>query len=204
MSQPSPRADGLPAGLRERKKVRTRLAIQEHALRLFREQGYARTTVEQIAEAAEVSPSTFFRYFPTKEDVVLFDAFDPVLIDAYRRQPPSLEPIAAFRAAFHEVFDDLPEAVSEDQRERGRLMFEVPELQSAWIVDLLKTARLMGDLIAERTEFEADDPRIRMFTGALIGAIMGAMFPLLGDDEADFVAEVDGALDFLEGGLRLS
>ncbi|MFN8629902.1 MAG: helix-turn-helix domain-containing protein [Chloroflexota bacterium] len=42
------------------------MAIQEHALRLFREQGYDRTTVEQIAEAAEVSPSTFFRYFPTR------------------------------------------------------------------------------------------------------------------------------------------
>ena len=70
---PSP-ADAPRPGLRERKKLKTRLAIQEHALRLFREQGYQQTTVEQIADAADVSPSTFFRYFPTKEDVVLFDA----------------------------------------------------------------------------------------------------------------------------------
>jgi AcrR family transcriptional regulator len=69
-------------GLRERKKAKTRAAIQRHAWRLFQEQGYAATTVDQIAEAAEVSQSTFFRYFPTKEDVVLTDDYDPVMIEA--------------------------------------------------------------------------------------------------------------------------
>ena len=86
-------------GLRERKKVKTRAAIREHALRLFREQGYAETTVDQIADAAEVSPSTFFRYFPTKEDVVLDDEFDPMLAAAFRSQPPELTPIQAVRAS---------------------------------------------------------------------------------------------------------
>jgi AcrR family transcriptional regulator len=76
-------------GLRERKKARTRAAIREHALRLFGEQGYQRTTVEQIAAAAEVSPSTFFRYFPTKEDLVLQDDMDTRMVEAFGRQPPS-------------------------------------------------------------------------------------------------------------------
>ena len=81
----------LPAvsqGLRERKKARTRASLREHALRLFREQGYQRTTVEQIAAAAEVSPSTFFRYFPTKEDLVLQDDMDTRMVEAFERQPP--------------------------------------------------------------------------------------------------------------------
>src|SRR5579871_1515510 len=94
----APGAPGAP-GLRERKKARTRAALREHALRLFREQGYQATTVEQIAAAAEVSPSTFFRYFPTKEDLVLQDDMDTRIVAAFEQQPPGLGPIAAVRAA---------------------------------------------------------------------------------------------------------
>src|SRR5690348_5485874 len=90
-------------GLRERKKAKTRAAIQRHALRLFREQGYEATTVNQIAEAAEISPSTFFRYFPTKEDVVLYDAVDPVAFAAFEAQPRELSPIEALRRTLHET-----------------------------------------------------------------------------------------------------
>jgi AcrR family transcriptional regulator len=78
-----------PLGLRERKKARTRAAIQEQALHLFAAQGYAATTVRQIADAAEVSESTFFRYFPTKEDVVMHDRFDRSRPFAVRSPPSS-------------------------------------------------------------------------------------------------------------------
>src|ERR1700689_5570392 len=95
---PAP-ANGGSGGLRERKKARTRASLREHALRLFREQGYQATTVEQIAAAAEVSPSTFFRYFPTKEDVVLQDDMDTRMIQAFERQPAALGPVASAPAA---------------------------------------------------------------------------------------------------------
>ena len=108
-------------GLRERKKAKTRAAIQAQALRLFRERGYAGTTVEQIAAAAEVSQSTFFRYFRTKEDVVLHDRFDPVLIEAFHAQPEELAPAQALRAAMRAVFAELPAAELEQERLRGEL-----------------------------------------------------------------------------------
>ena len=71
-------------GLRERKKAKTRTAIQHVALRPFREQGCEATTIEQIAEAVEISPSTFFRYYGAKEDLVLTDDYDPLIIEACR------------------------------------------------------------------------------------------------------------------------
>src|SRR5260370_38553843 len=97
-------SQGRPDGLRERKKAKTRAAIREHAVRLFREQGYHAPTVEQIAAAAEVSPSTFFRYFPTKEDVVLQDDMDTRMVEALERQPAGLGPLVAVRAAVQEAF----------------------------------------------------------------------------------------------------
>jgi len=71
-------------GLRERKKQQTRLRIVDVATRLFVEQGYQQTTLAQIAEEADVAPSTFFNYFATKVDIV-FSMFDAVIDSAQRR-----------------------------------------------------------------------------------------------------------------------
>src|SRR5258708_24701856 len=123
-------------GLRERKKARTRAAIREHALRLFREQGYDATTVEQIAEAAEVSPSTFFRYFPTKEDAVLQDDMDLLWMDIFQPQPAELGPIAAMRAAVRTAFDGLGAGELAQLQQTMEMAMAVPPAP----------ARLVGEL----------------------------------------------------------
>ena len=194
---------GDKPGLRERKKAKTRAAIQEHALRLFREQGYDETTVEQIAEAAEVSPSTFFRYFGSKEDVVLYDALDPILIEAWRAQPRELPPIEAMRRAMIDVFGSLSPEQVQDMDERARLVYGVPELRLAMIDDLFRTGSLMAAEVAERTGRSADDFEVRTFTGALIGALMASMLPAVGHWPVDWLKLVDRVFAYFEEGMPL-
>jgi AcrR family transcriptional regulator len=190
-------------GLRERKKARTKAAIQQQALRLFREQGYDATTVEQIAEAAEVSPSTFFRYFPTKEDVVLSDDYDPILVEAFKAQPPELGPIQAMRAAMGSAFGLIPAGEMEALRERSELMMKIPELQAATLANLTQTMRLLNDLLAERVGREPDDFAVRNLTGALLGVWISVLFQWAASPGVDLVDALDRAMAHLEAGLPL-
>jgi AcrR family transcriptional regulator len=193
-----------PAGLRERKKAKTRAAIREHALRLFREQGYTATTVEQIAAAAEVSPSTFFRYFPTKEDVVLQDDLDVLALESFARQPPGLSPIAAFRAAVAEAYHALSEEELARLEQTSELSMSVPELRSRTIDELARTTEVIAAAVARRTGHGPGDFAARNLAGAIIGVIMSATLPLGGDFAAtDLFGRIDAALAHLEAGLPL-
>ena len=190
-------------GLRERKKAKTRAAIQEHALRLFREQGYGATTVEQIAEAAEVSPSTFFRYFPTKEDVVAYDAWDPLVLEAWRARSRDLGPIGAIRSAMADVFGAMTPDQKSEMTSRGRLLYSEPELRTAAIGELIRSTQMIIDELAAMLGRPADDFELRVFAGAFVGAFIAAVLPVLSDPDADFVALANKALDFVEKGMPL-
>jgi AcrR family transcriptional regulator len=199
-------APGQPAGLRERKKARTRATIREQALRLFQEQGYQPTTVEQIAAAAEVSPSTFFRYFPTKEDVVLQDDMDTLMLEAFERQPPGLSPVAAIRLATREAL----EAISPDQWEQFRqtttLTMTVPEVRARAMDEFTRTIGMMADMMGKRVGRSPDDLAVRALAGAIIGVIMSVTLPWTATDGPigrDTFDQIDAALAMLEAGLPL-
>ena len=207
MSEPPAR----PVSLRERKKARTRAAIRQHALRLIREQGYYATTIEQIADAAEVSPATFFRYFPTKEDVVLQDDFDVISLGALENLPPELGPIAAFRAAAAETFAAMEPDDLSRFRETIELTAAIPEIRARAIDEFVRTINQIADAIALRTGRRADDFEVRTVAGAIIGVIMSVTVPEQADtwlpdalfDIADLFARIDRALAYLERGLPL-
>lgn len=195
MSSPS---ETSRPGLRERKKTRTRATIREHAMRLFREQGYPATTVEQIAAAAEVSPSTFFRYFPTKEAVVLADDLDPLMLHALEEQPTGITPFAAMRAALRTVRDSLSEAEYAFEHERTALISSEPELRSAIGDEFQRTVGLYARVLAARTGRDLGDFEVLAFAGAVVGATLAVSGP-----PADLYTAAARALDYLQAGLPL-
>jgi AcrR family transcriptional regulator len=188
-------------GLRERKKARTRAAIQRHALRLFREQGYAATTVDQIAAAAEISPSTFFRYFATKEAAVLYDPVDPVFIALALAQPAELGLIPAFRATVRDVLAQFSEEEMETVRQRQLLVFREPELRAATMDQFAEGIDLIAGVAARRTGRDPADFEVRNWAGAVVGVLLSAFLQVAGDPGSDYVGTLDRALAHLAAGL---
>ncbi|MEV0201033.1 TetR family transcriptional regulator [Nonomuraea sp. NPDC050691] len=187
-------------GLRERKKARTREAILREAFRLFRERGYAATTTEQIAEAAEVSPATFFRYFPAKEDLVTLDRFPP-LMEALAAEPPGA-PVTVLRRAFRTAFASLTAEEIAVGHAREVFAVTVPELVAANLRRTPGLLREVAETLAERTGHAADDPRIRDALGAVFGVVTLVWWQWAQDPAMDGPAEIDKALARLESGLN--
>jgi AcrR family transcriptional regulator len=190
-------------GLRERKKQKTRESIQRTALRLFEKQGYGETTIEQIAAAAEISPSTFFNYFPTKEDVVLFDAYDPVTIRMFLERPKN-EPLDVGLRA---VLEGLAATFERDERmilARARLFLEVPELRARLWDEAERTQALILELLAERTGRRADDFELRVAARVVTAAILEASKEWMrSNGRQRLVTLANRALDVVESGARL-
>jgi AcrR family transcriptional regulator len=159
-------------GLRERKKQKTKASIQREALRLFKKHGYQETTIEDIAEAAEISPSTFFNYFPTKEDVVIYDEYDPQVFATLMTQTDLTlgEAIRNAVEAMAGVFESDRDAIYE----RAKLSLEVPELRARTWEELERGQQQFVAVMAARMGRDPDDFEIRVVALALVGAAFEA------------------------------
>jgi AcrR family transcriptional regulator len=144
-------------GLRERKKRRTHDAIEQAALHLFVSHGFDATTVDEIAAAVEVSPRTFFRYFPTKEHVV-FDSSDQVLArlrDAIRAAPDDAPDAFALREAFLALARAI-ENRRDDNLVRGRLIADNPSLRARAVSVENEWGQALATELAKRSRRRVD------------------------------------------------
>ncbi|MFE3586232.1 TetR/AcrR family transcriptional regulator [Streptomyces niveus] len=202
---PSDDAQQPRLGLRERKKLKTRVAIREATYRLITDQGYEATTVEQIAAAAEVSPSTVFRYFPTKEDIVLTDEFDdPVMEAAIRARPADEPPLESLRAVLRQAVEAILADQPEELLQRSKLMLEIPAVRARMTETMAETSLLLSRAVADRTGRDEGDLEVRVFTASVMAALREVTIYWAEHDQKENLAVlVDRALDSLEGGLSL-
>jgi AcrR family transcriptional regulator len=165
--------------LRERKKRRTREALLRAALELFTTQGYERTTVDEIAEAVDVSQRTFFRYFAGKEDAAFAvqAMTEEAFVAAVRARPPHEAPMKALRQAFLEGWDTIRETVEsvvpvELHLRMYRTVESTPALLAAHLRRSAATEETLARVLAEREGVDVDtDPRPRLAV-AVFGGVM--------------------------------
>jgi AcrR family transcriptional regulator len=202
----------MAEGLRERKKQQTRQAIHEAAMRLFAARGFEATTIADIAEAADVSPRTFFSYFASKEEAVFpkfdtaFAAFDEMLSE----RPPGTTALASLRTWVEraaEAYIPSPEQMKLE----ARLRRESPAVAACDLRHMRQFERRLADAVGEDLGEPGDALRPRLVAAAAVAALTASSDKadaLLEEDAtaaeallADPVAFIDDALRFLEGGL---
>jgi AcrR family transcriptional regulator len=195
------------AGLRERKKQRTREAIVDAALRLFEERGFEQTTIADIAEAADIAPRTFFGYFPSKEDVVFADF--PVQFDALaerlRERTEDETAIEALRAFIAGV---LEQAELSDERElcRKRVVRQSETLDAHRRALMGRMEDMLAEAVARDFGNRPGDLRPPMIASAAIAALgsldrTGITVRESPPTREEALAMIDQALTFLQGGL---
>ncbi|KAA2250123.1 TetR family transcriptional regulator [Solihabitans fulvus] len=198
------------AGLRERKKQRTRDALISAALTLFQRKGFEATTVEEIANAVEVSPRTFFRYFTSKEDVALTLQFDLVdaMLAAYAKQPADQPVLTALRDAIVGVVRASEEGESGFDPSRFACTQQLLADSTALSARSMEygTARLddLAGLVATRMGVDRDaDPRPYLVASVTVCAVQTAVGAWQAKRPGARVSDlVDQAFTLLAAGLN--
>ena len=157
-------------GLRERKRRQTRERIAQAAMTLFLKQGFEATTVDQIAEAADVSKRGFFDYFPTKEDVVTAwqDEFAQMLLAEVAARPAK-EPLA--RVAEEALISTIVNAINPQTLAIGRLIGNTPALRTRDHLKYAKLEQKLAEALAARAKGKPDQLKIRLLAMSTIGAL---------------------------------
>ena len=161
-------------GVRERKKRATRAQLEEAAFNLFARQGYDATTVDEISEAAQVSPRTFFRYFATKEDVVFGDIdgdLDQLRAAMQHGPGEDGDVVRDGLLGFSRRLDDK----RDDVLSRRQLIADNPALQGRVLCLEHEWAAAMADVLAARAGKGTPTFEQQVLASCAIGALSAAV-----------------------------
>ncbi|MEW1923972.1 TetR family transcriptional regulator [Streptomyces sp. NPDC088360] len=165
--------------MRERKKQRTRDALLRAALELFTTKGFEETTVDEIAEAVDVSQRTFFRYFTNKQETAFAvqEMVEQRFVEALRERPADEAPFVALRGAVIGAWDALGRSIEEvvpvELHMRTYQMIEsTPSLLAAHLRRSIEMEEEIARVIAEREGLDLEtDPRPRVVVAAFSGVM---------------------------------
>ena len=193
-----------PAGLRERKKQRTANAIRHAATSLFVAQGYDATTVEQIAAAADTSVSTYFRYFPTKEAVLLRTSDGADVVRRALDERPAGE--ALWTTLSRGLVEGLPSTIDypAEELERIRIAYTTPSVRGAIAAAMAEMQSEIATLVRPHLgRGKAAELKAQVIAGALRSAIEATqdMF-IAGNAKGDAFALLEDALELYGNGLQ--
>lgn len=172
-------------GLRERRRERTRETITRAAYRLFEEHGYDATTVEMIAEEAEVSPRTFYRYFEAKDGVLAEGGFEVVdrMFDRVGGDPRLPELVAAMTAVYEELVED------NDFLQHARLLRENPRIAERAPLWRHRWSRYLAHQLAGAAGLAEPSTRHRVDSTAAVHVVATALDAWLYDSAEVSVTE---------------
>jgi AcrR family transcriptional regulator len=168
--------DSQPVSLRERKKRLAQATIEEAALRLFQQKGYEQTSIQDIADAVMMSSRTFFRYFASKEEVLL-GPMRPILSDGLRflqRVVPTESPHAALRATFVYL-------ASRYQQQRAsfltryQVVMQIPSIASIYLYALMETEPAMCEALCSHLEAATNRHELRFLVAIYMAALRVAL-----------------------------
>jgi len=203
-------------GLRERKKHKTRQLIAAAAKELFTSRGFENVSVAEIARAAEVSETTVFNYFPTKEDLIFYglEAFEEALLEAVRDRPPGegvLEAFGRFILQPRGLLAAADPASADVLLSVSRMIAVSPALAAREQQIFAGYARSLAALLAEETGASPGDLTPSVVANTLIGihrAVLDYVRQRITADPADLrrlaedlQADAEKALGLLAGGL---
>ncbi|WP_447037185.1 TetR family transcriptional regulator [Streptomyces sp. DSM 118878] len=166
-------------GLRERKKQRTRNALLRAALELFTTKGYEETTVDEIAEAVDVSQRTFFRYFTNKQEAVFAvqEMVEARFVEALRERPAHEAPLVALREAVLGAWEAMGQSIEEVvpvelHMSTYQMIESTPSLLAVHMRRSIETEDEVTRVIAEREGLDMEtDPRPRVAVAAFSGVM---------------------------------